>query len=66
MKAIACRCNLDHYSRILKMMKSKEAIPILSAPASESRLAVFQLLVRRGRRDTPLLHIQASGGSGAG
>ncbi|HMK24288.1 MAG TPA: metalloregulator ArsR/SmtB family transcription factor [Terriglobales bacterium] len=29
-------------------MKSKEAIAILSALASESRLAVFRLLVRRG------------------
>lgn len=32
----------------LETMKSKEAIAALSALASESRLAVFRLLVRRG------------------
>lgn len=33
---------------IIAMMKSKEAITALSALASEARLAVFRLLVRRG------------------
>jgi ArsR family transcriptional regulator len=37
-----------HCSDIIKIMKSSDAIQALGALASESRLAVFRLLVKRG------------------
>ena len=37
-----------HYFYKLEIMKAKEAITALSALASESRLAVYRLLVKRG------------------
>lgn len=43
-----CRFAIALYFHILEIMKSKDAILALSALASESRLAVYRLLVKRG------------------
>ena len=44
----AARLAIDAQFYMLKLMKSSEAIEALGALASESRLAVFRLLVKRG------------------
>lgn len=40
--------DITQYFEIIEIMKTKEAIGSLSALASESRLSVFRLLIKRG------------------